>query len=153
MKNINKSASLLTVLACAALSVPAMAGTVTRSVTTNADGSVTHSKTVVTNGAVAPAVVPVTPGVQTTTTRTTKTEQWSAVAPASGTTTTTTTTTNTTNTPWYAPTVGVTYIYGNDDSQILRSDRRVGNTYAGAVDRQGNNSLRYENKTFDGYNN
>jgi hypothetical protein len=151
MKNVKASASLLTLLACAALfAAPAMAGTVTRSVTTNADGSVTHSKTVVSNGTMAPVVTPGMPGVTTTTTRTTKTEELSAIAPAASTTTTTTTTTSQ---PWYAPTPDATYVYGNDDTYMLRSDRRVGQTYAGAVDRQGNNSLRYENRTFDGYNN
>jgi hypothetical protein len=150
MKNITTSASLLAILACVTLyAAPASADMVTKSVTTNADGSITHSKTLVTNRAVvAPA-----PAVSTTTTRTTKTEHWAPPTAEAPVTTSTTTTTTTTNRPWYAPTPNASYVYGNEDGYVLLNDRRVGGTYAGAVDRQGNNSLRYENKTFDGYNN
>ncbi len=120
MKTIFKSGFFLAVLACAALYAgTAGAETVTRSVTTNPDGSIVHSKTVTSDDYAAP--MPVATTTTTTTSRTYTTYQ--------------------------------TYAGANDDSYILRSDRRVGDTYAQGEDAQGNNTLRYENKTFDGYNN
>lgn len=148
--NLKKSALLAAIL-CGTMLVSATSAqsqTVRRTVTSNADGSVTMEKTVRHNnwdgsvsttkrvtttdpyyyepsvGAYSETYVDNTgPGTSSVTTRTIRTESYS------------------------------TPVIYNDEEYFLPSDRRIGSTYAIGEDYQGNNVLRYENKTHDGYNN
>lgn len=156
MRSLLKSTALLALMICGtmAITAPAHSEVVRRSVTANADGSVTVDKTVHRSN---------WDGSATTTRRVTTTDNVMTpdsyvYEPASGSSYTeiytngsmprrTVTTTTNVNTETY-----VLPAYDGDE-YFLPGDRRVGQTYPVGEDHQGNNVLRYENKSFDGYNN
>ncbi len=154
MRITMKKSAFLAMMLCGAMMVSATSAyseTVRRTVTSNADGSVTMEKTVRHHNI---------DGSVSTTSRMTTTDPVMSdpyyYEPAAGAYSETyidnsapgTTVTKTVRTETYSTPVAY-----DDEEYFLPSDRRVGQTYPIGEDHQGNNVLRYENKTHDGYNN